>query len=68
MLDVKHMDDAAHRAATGAPNRLILDNARRLAESGVPLIIGTPVAPGVNDTPEAIGAVAEFIHNFPNLC
>jgi pyruvate formate lyase activating enzyme len=67
MLDVKHMDDAAHRAATGVPNRLILENARRLAESGVPLIIRTPVVPGVNDTPEAIGAVAEFIHNFPNL-
>ena len=67
LMDIKHMDDAAHRAATGVPNRLILQNARRLAGSGVPLIIRTPVVPGVNDTPEAIGAVAEFIRDFPNL-
>ena len=67
LLDVKHMDDSAHRAATGVSNRLILANARRLAQSGVPLIVRTPVVPGVNDTPEAIRAVAEFIRGFPNL-
>jgi pyruvate formate lyase activating enzyme len=67
MTDIKHMDDAVHRAVTGVPNHSILQNARRLAGSGVPMIIRTPVVPGVNDTPEAIGAIAGFIREFPNL-
>jgi pyruvate formate lyase activating enzyme len=62
MLDIKHMDPARHRAATGVSNRRILANAARLAEMGVPLIFRTPVVPGVNDTSEAIGAIAAFIH------
>jgi pyruvate formate lyase activating enzyme len=67
MMDIKLMDDAAHRAATGVSNRQILANAERLAASGVPLLIRTPVIPGVNDRSEAIEAVARFIRNFPTL-
>ncbi len=67
LLDLKQMDDAVHRAATGVSNRLILENARHLAGCGVPLIVRTPVVPGVSDTLEAVGAVAEFIRGFPNL-
>jgi pyruvate formate lyase activating enzyme len=67
IMDIKLIDDAAHRAATGVANRLILENARRLSTTGVPLLVRTPVVPGVNDTPEAIGAVAGFIAGFPNL-
>ncbi len=67
ILDVKLMDDAGHRAATGVSNALILENARRLAGSPVTLLVRTPVVPGVNDTPAAIGAVAAFISDFPNL-
>ncbi len=67
MMDIKTMDDAQHRAVTGVSNRLILDNARRLAATGIPLIVRTPVVPTVNDTPEAIGAIAAFIRDFPSL-
>ncbi len=67
IMDVKLMDDEQHRAVTGVSNRRILENARRLAEVGVPLIVRTPVVPTVNDTPEAIGAIARFIRSFPNL-
>jgi pyruvate formate lyase activating enzyme len=52
---------------TGASNRRILENAEHLAGCDVPLLIRTPVIPTVNDTPAAISAIAEFIHNFPNL-
>ncbi len=61
MMDIKHMDPEKHRAATGVSNQLILANAAHLAEIGVPLIFRTPVVPGFNDTPEAIGTIASFI-------
>jgi pyruvate formate lyase activating enzyme len=37
-----------------------LENARRLAKSGVELVIRTPVVPGVNDTAEEIRAISRF--------
>ncbi len=61
MVDIKHMDAEKHRAATGVSNRLILENIRRLAATGKPVIFRVPVVPGVNDTPEEIGAIAAFV-------
>lgn len=61
MMDIKHMDSARHREVTGVPNERILANARRLAESGKPVLFRTPVVPTVNDTPEEIGAIAAYI-------
>jgi pyruvate formate lyase activating enzyme len=62
MVDIKHLDDEKHRAATGVSNRLILENIARLAASGKPIIFRTPVVPGVNDTPEEIAAIAGFVY------
>jgi pyruvate formate lyase activating enzyme len=67
IMDIKLIDDGAHRAATGVSNRRILQNARHLGETGVPLIVRTPLIPTVNDTPEAIGAIAAFVRSLPNL-
>ncbi|MBN1582395.1 MAG: glycyl-radical enzyme activating protein [Anaerolineae bacterium] len=67
MMDIKVLDDEQHRAVTGASNRRILENARRLAGCDVPLLIRTPVIPTVNDSTAAIAAIAEFIRDFPNL-
>ena len=60
LMDVKLMDGAKHKEYTGAENALILENAKKLAQSGVELVIRTPVVPGVNDTREEIGAIARF--------
>ncbi|MGQ9682793.1 MAG: glycyl-radical enzyme activating protein [Anaerolineae bacterium] len=67
MVDLKHMDAEAHRRATGASNRRILANLRRLAAAGLPLIVRTPVVPGVNDTVEAIAGIARFVAELPSL-
>jgi len=67
MVDIKHLDDEKHRAATGVSNRLILENIRRLAASGKPVIFRVPVVPGVNDTPEEIGAIAGFVRDLSRL-
>jgi len=67
MMDIKHMDPEVHRRVTGVTNNLILNNAKRLAETGKPLIIRVPVIPGVNDTAEQIEAIAKFVQPFENL-
>jgi pyruvate formate lyase activating enzyme len=67
MLDLKHMDAAAHRAATGVSNDLILANARRLAEVGQPLILRVPVVPGVNDDEANIATTARFVRELINI-
>jgi len=59
-FDLKHMDSAAHARLTGAPNGLILENARRLAGLGVPMILRLPLIPGCNDAPENLAATAGF--------
>jgi pyruvate formate lyase activating enzyme len=61
MVDIKHLDDQKHREATGVSNRLILQNIRKLSATGKPIIFRVPVVPTVNDTPEEIGAIANFV-------
>ena len=61
MMDLKHMDSDRHRWATGVPNETILQNARRLADAGKPVLFRVPVIPTVNDAPEDISAIVEFV-------
>ncbi len=61
MLDLKHLDPEKHRAATGATNARVLEAARRLADTGIPLLLRTPVIPGVNDTEADLLALADFV-------
>lgn len=67
MMDIKHMDSTVHRDATGVPNERILANARRLGEQPQPLIVRTPIVPGVNDTPADVATIADFVAGLPNL-
>ena len=48
LYDLKLIDDAEHRRWTGASNRQILDNARRLAGRNVQVRV--PLIPGITDT------------------
>jgi pyruvate formate lyase activating enzyme len=67
MMDLKHMDSAKHHAAAGAPNALLLANARRLVESGKPILFRIPVIPTVNDTPEEVAAIAAYVRELRDL-
>ena len=60
LMDIKHMDSVKHKEYTGAGNELILENAQKLAQSGVELIIRTPVVPTFNDTAEEIRAISKY--------
>lgn len=68
LMDIKHMDGAKHKEYTGIDNSRILENARRVAESGtVELIIRTPVIPGFNDTADEIRAISRFAASLPGV-
>jgi pyruvate formate lyase activating enzyme len=67
MIDIKHMDSARHRECTGVPNERILENALRLGQQPQPLIVRTPLIPGVNDNEADIAAIAAFVKQLPNL-
>lgn len=67
MMDIKIMDNAMHQKWTGVSNKLVLENAKKLSQNAIPVIIRTPVVPGINDTIEEIGTIAAFISDFPNL-
>ncbi len=56
------MDPAAHLAATGVSNDLILENARKIhRDLRIPMRIRVPVIPGANDSIENIEATARFV-------
>jgi pyruvate formate lyase activating enzyme len=65
-LDLKHMDGEAHRRLTGQSNDLILANALRLAETGVPLVLRLPLIPGLNDHPDNLAETARFAARLGN--
>ena len=67
LMDIKHMDSIKHKEFTKQPNELILENALKIAKSGVNLTIRTPVIPTFNDSEEDIGAIARFASRLPGV-
>jgi len=58
------MDLKIHTEGTGVSNRLILDNARKIASQGeYRLVFRMPIIPGFNDSFENVVATAEFINS-----
>ena len=60
LMDIKLIDPQKHKEYTGVDNALILENARRLANSGVEIIVRTPIVPTVNDNAEEVRAISRF--------
>ena len=67
LYDLKVMDDPTHRRATGSGNARILDNLKKLSETGVPVRIRIPVIPGVNNTKENMTAVWNTVKGMTNV-
>jgi len=65
LIDIKLMDEAAHKKFTGVGNRLILSNIRLLVEMGHQVILRVPLIPTVNDHQENMLLLAEFVHSLP---
>ncbi|MDL2252470.1 glycyl-radical enzyme activating protein [Ruminococcaceae bacterium OttesenSCG-928-I18] len=60
LYDIKHMDSEKHRQFTGVPNERILENARRLPETGAEFILRVPLIVGVNCDEENLRQTAAF--------
>jgi pyruvate formate lyase activating enzyme len=67
LYDLKHLDPEEHRRLTGQGNRLVLENARRLAAAGHALVMRLPLIAGVNDRREQLEAAADFILSLPGV-
>jgi pyruvate formate lyase activating enzyme len=61
------MDDRRHREVTGAPNGLILDNLRRLAGHGHPVVLRVPIIPHLNDDEENLRQIGALVRSLPNI-
>jgi len=60
LYDIKVMDPARHKAFTGISNELILENAVKIAKTGVQMLIRTPVVPCYTDDMQNLIQIAEF--------
>lgn len=59
--DVKLIDPQAHKTYTGLSNQTTLDNIHALSETDIPLVIRTPLIPGITDSQENIRGIARWI-------
>ena len=62
LFDIKHLDAAKHAEATGRDNRLILENAKRIAKRK-PMRVRVPLIPGFNDSAAEVDAIVSFAGN-----
>ena len=68
LMDIKHMNSAKHKEFTGKGNELMLENAKKIAASGLTnLVIRVPVIPGFNDRVDEIEAIARFADNLTGV-
>jgi pyruvate formate lyase activating enzyme len=59
LYDIKQLDSEKHRDMTSVSNGLILENLRRVVDSGASVWIRIPVVPGFNDSVEAITPILD---------
>ncbi|MHB9032252.1 MAG: glycyl-radical enzyme activating protein [Anaerolineae bacterium] len=67
MLDIKVINPVKHKECTGVSNERILENVINLGKLATPLIVRTPIIPGVNDNTAEVTAIAHFAAGLPNL-
>ena len=67
MADIKLWDDEEHVKWTGRTNAMVLENLRRADLMNIPIIIRTPVIPGVNDNADSIVPIAKYAKSLANL-
>ena len=67
MCDVKMFDDEKHKEYTGVSNKNVLENIKRLDELGKPVIVRTPLIPGVTDSMDNLVSIASCIKDMKCL-
>lgn len=67
LYDVKHLDSDIHKAYTGVPNDIILENLQKVAPLARYIIVRIPVIPDFNATDREIVAIAQFVSELDNV-
>ena len=67
LLDLKHIDPAAHRELTGADNANVLDCAKFLSEIGKPVWIRHVLVPGINTDEPSLAKLGAYIRTLGNV-
>ena len=67
LFDLKETDTVRHEAATGVPNRRILENLRRLHDAGARIELRLPLVAGHNDRDGHLEAVCTLARELPEL-
>jgi len=68
MFDIKHLDPACHKEATGVAPNGILRNFKRVMETfpTLQVLVRTPVVPAFNDSEEALLPIAALVNCYPH--
>ena len=64
LFDLKNIDSGEHERNTGLPNKVILENFKRMVRLRKDIVIRVPLIPGYTDTMENIRAIGDFLHQF----
>jgi len=67
LYDLKHISPQRHKRYTGASNRLILSNLRRLSGRGASIEVHMLIVPTINDSREDIESAARFLASLKNI-
>ena len=67
LYDLKHMDFETHERLTGVSNELILENLKRVDETGKPIWIRLPLIPGCNDDEENYHIIGEYLSQIKHI-
>lgn len=67
LYDLKVIDNIKHQKFVGVSNRLILDNAKIIANSRAPMIIRVPLIPGITNSRENIISIANFVRDLETV-
>lgn len=67
MCDLKIWDDEAHKKWTGVSNQKVKENIEKLGQTGIPVIVRTPLIPNVCADTDSIEKIAAFVSKLPNL-
>jgi len=63
LFDLKVFEEERHRMYTGVPLDLVVENARRVSQTGKPVWIRTPIIPGYTADETNVRRIAAFIRD-----
>jgi pyruvate formate lyase activating enzyme len=67
LYDLKIVDEEKHEKYTGVSNKLILENLRKLAEQGKPVVVRIPLISGINDDDQSIHMFVDYLQSLKSV-